>query len=80
MVRASNLGFAFVSLTLLMFLIFSVFMATGGELTPKKVFTTLSLLILMQLITIHSFAFNVLAMAEGRVAIVRLQVRSRCSY
>ena len=74
MVRASSLGFTFVSLTPLMLLIFSAFTATGGELTPKKVFTTLSLLIVLRLIAFECFALNVLAMTEGRVAVVRLQV------
>ena len=74
MVRASSLGFTFVSLTLLMFLLFSTYTATGGELTPKKVFTSLSLLIFLRLTTVHFFIQNVLAMTEGRVAVVRLQV------
>jgi hypothetical protein len=63
-----------VSLTLLMFLLFSVFTAIGGELTPKRVFTTLSLLIVLRLTTVEFFILNVLAMTEGRVAVVRLQV------
>ena len=74
MVRGSSLGFTFVSLTLLMCLPFTVFAATGGELTPKNVFTTLSLLIILRLTTVHFFVQNVLAMTEGRVAVVRLQV------
>ena len=77
MVRGSSLGFTIVSLTLLMFLLFSVFAATGGELTPKRVFTTLSLLIVLRLTTVHFFVQNVLAMTEGRVAVVRLQVGSQ---
>ena len=74
MVRGSSLGFMIVSLTILMFLVFSAFTASGGELTPKKVFTTLSLLIVLRLTTVHFFVQNVLAVSEGRVAVVRLQV------
>ena len=76
MVRASGLGYTFVSLTLLMFLVFTVYIVTGGELTPKKVFTTLSLLIVLRLTSTHFFVQNVLAVTEGRVAVVRLQVSS----
>ena len=77
MVRGSSLGFTIVSLTLLMCLLFSVFAATGGELTPKRVFTTLSLLITLRFTTVHYFVKNVLAITEGRVAVVRLQVGSQ---
>ena len=74
LVRAASLGFMIVSLTLIMYIVFTAYAATGGVLTPKKVFTTLSLLIVVRLTTIHFLIQNVLAMVEGRVATVRLQV------
>lgn len=63
-----------VSLNIVMFIVFSVYAATGGVLTPKKVFTTLSLLIVLRLTTVHFLVQNFLAFAEGRVATIRLQV------
>ena len=74
-VRAASLGFMMVSLTMIMYIVFVSYTATGGRLTPKKVFTTLSLLIYLRLTTVHFLIQNVLSIVEGRVAIVRLQVR-----
>ena len=74
LIQGFSLGLTFTSLTLLMFFIFTAYTANGGELTPKKVFTTLSLLIVLRLTSVYFFIENVLAMTEGRVAVVRLQV------
>lgn len=76
LIRAASLGFMIVSLNIVMYIIFTAYTATGGILTPKKVFTTLSLLIFLRLTTVHFFIQNVLAMVEGRVATVRLQVHA----
>ena len=73
-VRAVSLGFMIVSLTLIMYLVFSVYTGTGGILSPKKVFTTLSLLIVLRLTSVHFAIQAALAISEGRVAVVRLRV------
>jgi hypothetical protein len=73
-VRASGLAFTIISLSLMMFIIFTAFAATGGVLTPKKVFTTLSLLVVLRSTSIYYLVLNIPAMVEGRVATVRLQV------
>ena len=75
LVRVASLAFYLVSLTPLMYIIFATYAGTGGELTPKKVFTTLSLLLVLRL-TVTFFSKNVLYMVESRVAVVRLQVTS----
>ncbi len=72
--RAASLAFMITSLTLIVYIVFAVYTATGGDLTPKKLFTTLSLLIVIRTTTVYAFIVNTLAMVEGRVATVRLQV------
>ena len=57
-----------------MFLVFSVFTATGGELTPKNLFTTLSLLITLRLSSVDITILNILSISDIKVAITRLQV------
>ena len=57
-----------------MFLVFTTYVVTGGELTPKKVFTALSLLITLRLTSIHFFIQNVLGISEGFVATTRISV------
>ncbi len=74
LIRAASLAFMMISLTLLMYIIFTAYTATGGVLTPKKVFTTLSILIVIRLTSVHFLVQNSLSMMEGRVATVRLQV------
>ena len=56
------------------FIVFSVYTGTGGVLTPKKVFTILSLLITLRLLCVHYAVKNALAMTEGYVALSRIQV------
>ena len=56
------------------FILFSVYTAAGGVLTPKRVFTVLSLLIVLRLTTVHFMVQNALSMSEGLVAISRIGV------
>ena len=74
MIRACGLGSVNTAITVAMFLVFSVFTATGGELSPRKVFVTLSLLIVLRLVGVQWGVHNVLNTFEGWVALVRLQV------
>ena len=73
-IRASGAGLIIISLTLLMFLVFTVFTATGGELTPRNIFTTLSLLITLRVTSVDYMVLNILSMSEFKVVITRLQV------
>ncbi|XP_064396708.1 ATP-binding cassette sub-family C member 4-like [Halichondria panicea] len=72
LVRAFGLAFMIVSVTIMTFLVFSVYTATGGILSPKKVFTVLSLLLILRLTSVHFLVQNSLAMSEGFVAISRI--------
>ena len=74
LIRACNLGFMIVSVTFITWLVFTVYVTTGGTLTPKKVFTTLSLVTFLRLTSIHFVILNALGMSEGRVALKRIQV------
>ena len=76
-IRACGLGSVNIGLTTAIFLVFSVYTATGGELSPRKVFITLSLLIILRLISVQWSVHNVLNLFEGWVALVRLQVGKR---
>ena len=79
-IRASGAVLMIISLTLFMFVVFSVFTATGGQLSPRIIFTTLSLLITLRLSSVDYVVRNILSMSEIHVAIARLQVRSRIDH
>ena len=74
MIRAINFAVFTVSLTTIMFLVFSVYIGTGGILSPKKVFTILSLTATLRINSIHFFVLCVLGMSEMFVAVSRIQV------
>ena len=74
MIRACTLSFYMASISIIMFLIFTTYSGTGGDLTSKKVFTALSLLITLRLTSIHFFVMNVLGFSEGYVATTRISV------
>ena len=73
-IRACGLGSINIALTTATFLVFSVYTGTGGELSPRKVFITISLLITLRIISVARSVHNVLNLFEGWVALVRLQV------
>lgn len=64
-----------VSPSLIMFVVFSAFVGTGGTLSPRKVFTALSLVWFM-MDTLNFLLVRAIFMSyEGRVAGTRIQVR-----
>jgi len=73
-IRACHLSFYMASVSIIMFLIFATYSGIGGDLTPKKVFTALSLLITLRLTSIHFFIQSVLGISEGHVATTRISV------
>ena len=84
-IRACGLGSVNIAVTAAMYLVFTVYAATGGELSPGRVFSTLSLVIVVRLIALQWNVHNVLNSFEGWVALVRLQVstaytRIQCIY
>ena len=74
LIRASNAAYYTVSIVAIMFMLFTTYVKTGGELTPKRVFTTLSLLIILRLTSIHFLVQSLLGLNEGRVASARITV------
>ena len=62
--------FAF-TLTVVMALTFTAFVATGGLLIPRSVFTVLSLVFAMRVQAVAHFREGVFALSEGRVAVDR---------
>ncbi len=72
--RASNLAFMIISASLMAFVVFCVYTANGGNLTPKKVFTTLSLIYVLRLVCVHNLILNVIGFAEVYVALTRIKV------
>lgn len=76
LIRACNLAWMMVSVTVTLFVMFSAYTTTGGELTPKKVFTSLSLLLLLRLTTIYALSHSVLTLSDAKVGIDRIQVSS----
>ena len=74
-IRAYNILLSYVSPTLLMFIVFSSLTGTGGSLTPRRVFTTLSLTLILRRSTLRFFARSVFFISEANVAFTRIQVR-----
>ena len=74
LIRGLNLGFYSFSLPVILFVTFSVYASVGGTLTPKRVFTTLSLVSLIRLTSVHFIVLASLTLSEARVAIQRIQV------
>ena len=73
-IRAFNLGYYTFSLPVILFVVFSVYVSTGGRLTPKIVFTAISLLNLVRVTSVHFIVHAVLFISESLVAISRIQV------
>lgn len=59
---------------LMLFLTFIVFTASGGELTPRKLFTVLSLIEFLKRSCISYATTSLFFIYEARVALVRIQV------
>ena len=78
MIRAFNLGYFSFSLPLILFVVFSVYTSTGGELTPKGVFTVLSFLTSVRLTGVHFVVACSLMTSEAHVALKRIQVGVTC--
>ena len=61
--------------TLIMFVVFSVYVSTSdNELTPRKVFVLLSLINFVRVTSIHFVITCAQRMADGRVAWIRIRV------
>ena len=60
---------------LVLYVTFTIYTANGGQLTAKKVFTTISLLLLLRLTSVHFLVNSILGVVEARVAAIRLQAR-----
>lgn len=69
--QAFNLG---IVVPVMMALTFIVFTATGGELTPRRVFTTLSLIGFLRRSSVAFLVRCFFLVYEARVALVRIQV------
>ena len=59
---------------IVLFITFSTYTLNGGQLTSKTVFTSISLLLVLRLTSVHFLVNNILGVVEARVAAVRLQV------
>ena len=56
------------------FALFSTFVATGGELTPRKIFFSISIISTLRLAIIDLSVRSVLDFAQGLVALKRIKV------
>ena len=73
-IRALSLSYYSVYVPLVMFAMFSVYATGGGTITPKRVFTILSLLSVVRAFAVHFFTNGVLMVSEALVAVTRIQV------
>ena len=77
-IRAFNLSFYTFTLPTMMFVVFSVYGALEGvdSITPRKVFTTYSLLSFLRVFSAFGFVNAVSQVSEGTVALKRIEVSS----
>ena len=73
-IRACTLANMIVSISIIMWLMMTSFVGSGGEPTTRQVFTTLSLLTSLRLST-YFFVLAILGYSEGQVAVSRIQVQ-----
>ena len=65
-----------ISRTAIMFLVFSVYVnVSEGELTPRKVFVSLTLIQFVRLTSIRFLIICIQFLSNGRVAWIRIKVR-----
>ena len=78
MVRAINISYrSGFGITLAMSIVILTFAGTGGQLTPRRVFTVLSLVTALRRTNFNFFVRALFQVSELRVAQVRIKVRSR---
>ncbi|KAL5474368.1 hypothetical protein EMCRGX_G026307 [Ephydatia muelleri] len=73
LLNGSNLAIEYMTVPVMMFGIFSVYMATGGTLTTRSIFTALSLLTVLQKYVIRLYVKGVFSLIEVNVAISRIK-------
>jgi ATP-binding cassette subfamily C (CFTR/MRP) protein 4 len=71
--RALNEGIYFCSSVVMSVVIFTVHVAIGGVLTPRNVFTTMTLINVVQFELMKHFSLAVMALSECHVSVTRLQ-------
>ena len=75
MIRAVNLTQVWIAIPIIMFVVSSVYVSIGNELSPRVIFTSLSLLITIRLTSVHFFVLCTLYVSEAMVAVKRITVR-----
>ena len=74
-IRDFYLVYLTAALPLIMFVVFSVYVNTSDEqITPRKVFVTLSLLTYLRMTSIFLFVQGLLLLSEAKVAWKRVKV------
>ena len=73
MIRAFNQALFYSLLSILNLLTFSTYTALGNVLTPRKVFTVISLFTVMRLFFYHLIVMGALGMSEVWVSLQRIQ-------
>ena len=73
-IRALQLSSITFITPLTQFALFSTFVATGGELTPRKIFLSISIISTLRLAIIDTNVHGVLNFAQGLVALKRIKV------
>lgn len=77
MIQVITQSYYTLSLPTMMFMVFSVYVSVDEKnvLTPKKVFTTLSLFVFVRLVFLTFFVKSIVHLSEGRVALQRISVK-----
>ena len=60
---------------MIMFLIFSIYTTFIGDVTPRKLFVTMALIVNLRLICIHFMVHGVFGLSDSAVSLKRIKVR-----
>ena len=80
MIRTLTTSFSYgVALTFYMAITFLIYVGTGGQLTPRRVIVTLSLLGFLRQISASFLIRSIFLIFESKVAFARIQVSKSCN-
>ena len=80
MIRSINQGFFYALISLLSFATFSVYTALGNVLTPKKVFTVITVFAVTRIFYFYTVVNCLLGLSDMWVASKRIQVQQCMEY
>ena len=74
MIQGINAVFFYTSLSLFIFITFSTYAGLGNTVTPRKVFTAITLFSFIRLYCVQFFVLSLVSLSELLVSVKRIEV------